>query len=96
VGVDVVTTTGYRASKLIGSAVYNDKAQIIGVLEDFIVGADDVATVAIVEVGGFLGIAGHRVAIPTELLDSNDLHQIVFPNSSREELQSLPEFQYVE
>lgn len=90
----VITTTGYRATKLLGAAVYNSKAQKIGVLEDFIVTAADEVTVAIVTVGGFLGVGGRRVAIPTELFETNDLHQIIFPNGTKEELMRLPAFNY--
>lgn len=96
VDVAVVATTGYRASKLLGADVYNEKGEKIGILEDFIVGADDEVSVAIISVGGFLGIGGRRVAIPTELFETNHKQQIVFPHGSKKELLSLPVFNYVE
>lgn len=95
VDVAVVATTGYRATELLGADVYNEKAEKIGVLEDFIVGADDEVSVAIVGVGGFLGIGGRRVAIPTSLIETNELHQIILPNGTKEELMGLPSFNYV-
>lgn len=95
VDVEVVATTGYRATELLGADVYNEKAEQIGVLEDFIVGADDAVTVAIVGVGGFLGVGARRVAIPASLLESNKMHHIILPNGSKEELMNLPAFNYV-
>ena len=56
VNVEVVATTGYRASKLLGSDIYNDQEEKIGKLDDFIVGSNEEVSIAVIAVGGFLGM----------------------------------------
>ena len=90
VDVDVVATTGYRASRLLKSDIYNDKGEIIGKLDDFIVGSEEEVSVAIVAVGGFLGM----VAVPAVLFENNSQGQVVLPGGTRDRLKALPAFQY--
>jgi sporulation protein YlmC with PRC-barrel domain len=59
---------GWRASKLIGSDVFNDKNQKIGNIDDLIVMPNDQISYAIISVGGFLGLGNKRVAIPYQQL----------------------------
>ena len=94
VNVEVVATTGYRASKLLGSDVYNDQGQKIGKLDDFIVGSEAEVSVAVVSVGGFLGMGSRLVAVPATLVESNDQGQVVLPGATKEMLKGLPAFQY--
>jgi len=94
VNVEVVATTGYRASKLLGSDVYNDQGQKIGKLDDFIVGSEAEVSVAVVAVGGFLGMGSRLVAVPATLVESNDQGQVVLPGATEEMLKALPAFQY--
>ena len=95
VDIEVVTTTGYRASKLLGSAIYNDKGEKIGSLDDFIVGSNANVSVAVVAVGGFLGMGARMVAVPATLFESNEQGQTVLPGATKEVLKALPEFRYV-
>ena len=94
VNVDVVATTGYRASKLLGSDIYNVQGEKIGKLDDFIVSSDVNVSVAIVSVGGFLGVGSRMVAVPATLFESNEKGQTVLPGASKEKLIALPEFLY--
>ena len=94
VNVDIVATTGYRASRLLGSDIYNDKGDKIGVLDDFIVGSDANISVAVISVGGFLGMGDRKVAVPASLFTSNQKGQTVLPNASADQLNALPEFLY--
>jgi sporulation protein YlmC with PRC-barrel domain len=94
VNVDVVATTGYRASRLLGSDIYNDKGEKIGVLDDFIVGSDANVSVAVLSVGGFLGMGDRKVAVPASLLISNEKGQTVLPDATEDQLKALPEFVY--
>ena len=94
VNVDIVATTGYRASKLLGSDIYNDKGDKIGVLDDFIVGSDANVSVAVISVGGFLGMGDRKVAVPASLFTSNQKGQTVLPNATADQLKALPEFLY--
>jgi sporulation protein YlmC with PRC-barrel domain len=94
VNVDIVATTGYRASKLMGSEIYNDQGMKIGRLDDFIVGSNAEVSVAIVAVGGFLGVGKRMVAVPATLFESNDQGQVVLPGATKDILKALPEFRY--
>lgn len=93
--VDVVAVgDGYRASKLRGTKVINEKNESIGSLDDLIVGKDRVLF-AIIEVGGFLGLGSHLIAAPYNSLQINaDGSRIVLPGAAREQLKALPEFKY--
>ncbi len=94
VNVDIVATTGYRASKLLGSEIYNHQGEKIGKIDDFIVGSDEKVSVAVVAVGGFLGMGARMVAVSAELFESNAQGQVVLPGATRDKLKALPAFQY--
>lgn len=94
VNVDVVATTGFRASKLLGSDIYNDNGEKIGKLDDFIVGSDENISVAVLAIGGMLGMGARMVAVPAELFETNAEGQTVLPGATEEQLKALPEFLY--
>jgi sporulation protein YlmC with PRC-barrel domain len=82
---------GLRASKLMKQRVYNEAGQKIGEVEDLVIAPDGSLSVAVVEVGGFLGIARHKVAIPVKQFTS--IHpKVVLPGATKEALKKLPEF----
>jgi hypothetical protein len=95
VRVDVkAVAAGYRASKLISQTVINDKNEKIGTLDDLIVGKDKVLF-AVLQVGGFLGLGGHLIAVPYDVLQIDDAgKKITLPGASKDELKNLPEFTY--
>jgi sporulation protein YlmC with PRC-barrel domain len=97
VEVDVkIAAAGYRASKLIGMPVQNDTSDKVGTLDDIILGTDNKANFAIIEVGGFLGIGGHLVAVPFESLQIDKATgKIVLPGASKTALEKLAEFKYI-
>jgi sporulation protein YlmC with PRC-barrel domain len=85
---------GYQISKLIGKNAQNDKGEKIGALEDFII-TKQRNLFAILQVGGFLGLGGHLIAVPYESLDiSDDGRKIVLAGASKEAVGKLPEFMY--
>jgi sporulation protein YlmC with PRC-barrel domain len=87
--------SGWRASKLIHSEVRNDKGEKIGRIDDIIVAPDGTLSMAVLDVGGFLGLGGHRVAIPVhELVFSQNAAKILLPGGSKDALKALPEFNY--
>lgn len=96
VEVDVkVVSAGYRASKLIGQSILNDDSQNIGKLDDIVLGADAKANYAIIQVGGFLGIGAHLVAVPFESLKIDKAgSKILLPGASKTALEKLAEFKY--
>lgn len=93
--VDVVAVAeGYRASKLRGTKITNPQNEKIGELDDLIVGKDRVLS-AIIQVGGFLGIGSHLIAVPYSSLQiGTDGERIVLPGATREQVKRLPEFKY--
>ena len=85
---------GYRASKLIGSNVVNDQNEKIGTIEDIIIGRDRVLF-AVLQVGGFLHLGGHMVAVPYQSLVLDESGgKIKLPGATQEALKKLPEFKY--
>ncbi|GAC1307165.1 MAG: hypothetical protein NVSMB10_12510 [Steroidobacteraceae bacterium] len=58
----------WRASKLLGLAVYNDKNETIGSINDLITDKNGEIQAAIIGVGGFLGVGEHLVAVNFEQL----------------------------
>lgn len=96
-GVTVAETelvaVGHRAKKLIGATVYNDQNEKIGKIEDMIIAPDGKLSVAVVDVGGFLGLAAHRVAIPVEQFTQME-PKVVLPGANKQALKDLPEFKY--
>jgi hypothetical protein len=95
VTVDVnVVAQGYRISKLTGSSVTNEKNEKIGTIDDFVV-ARNRSLFAVLQVGGFLGLGGHLVAVPFETLVIDDEGRSVhLPGASKDELKKLPEIKY--
>jgi hypothetical protein len=88
---------GLRASKLIGSAVYNDQNQKVGSVDDLILKDDDRITMAIVSVGGFLGMGNKLVAVPyaqLHLETNKDEMRVTMPGAGKDALNAMPTFTY--
>ena len=85
-----------RASRVIGSAVYNENNESIGEVDDIVMPANGGAPVAVVSVGGFLGIGAKLVAVPYERLRMNgDRNRWMLSGAaSRDDLNRLPTFSY--
>lgn len=93
--VDTVRLTqGMRASKLIGSHVYNEAGERIGTMDDLIVTGGDRIVVGVVSVGGFLGIGSKLVAVPYERLAFAQDGRITLQGATRDSLTALPGFTY--
>ena len=93
--VDVVAVAqGLRSGDLKGKPVLNEKNERIGTIDDLIIGKDRVLF-GILQVGGFLGIGSHFVAVPYQSLKIDEAPtKIVLPGASKEALKNLPEFKY--
>jgi sporulation protein YlmC with PRC-barrel domain len=91
-----VVAKGYRMSKLIGSSVINDKNERIGTVDDVVADKDKKQlSFAVLQVGGFLGVGGHLVAVPYDNLVIDDTGQkITLPGASKDELKKLSQFNY--
>jgi len=97
VRVDVaVVAQGYRTTELLNKSVYNDKNEKIGTFDDLMISKDGKALVAVLQVGGFLGLGGHLVAVPFKSLVVKDPdNKITLPGASKENLGALIEFHYL-
>jgi hypothetical protein len=88
---------GLRVSKLIGSKVYNDQDQAVGSLDDLIMKDGNTVVMAVVSVGGFLGIGNKLVAVPYDQLhlktDEASL-KVVLPGANKDALNAMPTFTY--
>jgi sporulation protein YlmC with PRC-barrel domain len=96
VKVDIsVVGQGYRASKLMGNNVVNEKNEKIGTLDDLIIGHDK-SLFAVLQVGGFLGLGSRLVALPYDSLQIDETgRKIELPGATKEQLQKLVEFKYL-
>jgi sporulation protein YlmC with PRC-barrel domain len=54
----------WRASKVVGLNVYNDKNESIGSINDLLTDKSGNIKAAVIGVGGFLGVGTHLVAVP--------------------------------
>ena len=85
----------YRASKLIGASVVNDKNEKIGSVDDLIVTPADRVLFAVISVGGFLGINGRLVAVPYSSLTVDEKGgKVTLPGATKDALTKLPAFHY--
>ena len=80
---------------VLGQAVYNDKDEKVGSVDDIIITPDKAVSYAIIGTGGFLGLAKHDVAIPVSQLQLVD-KKLVLPGATKEALKAIPEFQYAQ
>lgn len=96
VAVDVrPLAEAYRASRMIGTAVLNDKNEKIGTVDDLIVSPNDRVLFAVLSVGGFLGINRRLIAVPySELKVDSEGRKIILPGATKNALSNLPEFHY--
>lgn len=87
------TGSGFRASKLAGTSVYNRDKDKIGTIDDLILSPTDHTAFAILSVGGFLGMGKHYVAVPFSELQIT-AKQVTMPEATKSSLEALPEFKY--
>jgi sporulation protein YlmC with PRC-barrel domain len=75
----------FRASKMIGSSVYDVQNRDIGSVKDLIVDKDGKVAAVIVDVGTFLGMGGKSVAV--DLADIKSDNNRLTLNKTKEQLQ---------
>ena len=85
--------TGYRTSKVVGSAVLNEANETVGTIDDLIVTPTEKVPFAVLSVGGFLGMGSKYVVVPLSSLEVQD-KKMVLRGATKDSLKSLPEFKY--
>src|ERR1700759_5355727 len=61
----------WRASKVVGLNVYNEKNENVGSINDLLMDKSGGIKAAVISVGGFLCMGGRLVAVPFEKLNSS-------------------------
>ena len=79
-----------RASKMIGSAVYDLQNRDIGKVRDLVLDRDGRISAVIVDVGSFLGMGGKNVAV--KLSDLKTDNNRLTLDRTKEQLQSMAEY----
>ncbi len=84
--------SGVRAGKIIGEAVQNEHDDRVGTVDDLILSPESKVTMAIVSVGGFLGMGSKLVAVPWTQLKAQGDH-LILPGATKASLNAAPNFQ---
>ena len=79
-----------RASKMIGSAVYDVQNRKIGSVQDLVLDKTGKIDVVVVDVGSFLGMGGKNVAVP--LSDIKTDNNRLTLDRTKEQLQQMAEY----
>jgi sporulation protein YlmC with PRC-barrel domain len=96
----VLTDNGdARASKVIGSSVYNDNNQKVGTIDDIVIPKQGGQVEAVLSVGGFLGIGSKYVEVPYSQLKfgntkANSDNQVVLTGATKDSLMQMGSFNY--
>lgn len=92
--VDVVAHGWSAKRAFLGHKVVNAEGKTVGKIEDLIIAPDKSLSFAILEVGGFLGLGEHRIAIPVGQFKFGPKGQITLPGATKDALKQLPKFVY--
>src|SRR5262249_43260827 len=76
-----------RASKMLGSTVYDVQNRNIGSVKDLVIDKDGTVAHVVVDVGSFLGMGGKYVAVP--LSDIKTDHNRLTLDRTKEQLQQM-------
>ena len=79
-----------RASKIIGSSVYDHNNQKIGSVQDIVLGTGGKVDSVIVDVGSFLGAGGKDVAVKMEQIKTD--HDRLTLDMTKNQLQQAPNY----
>jgi PRC-barrel domain len=85
--------TGFRASKLLGSAVINEANESVGTIDDLIITNTDKVPFAVLSVGGFLGVGTKYVVVASTSLEVHD-KRMLLRGATKDSLMKLPGFTY--
>ena len=87
----IIQSDEFRASKMLGSAVYDLQNRDIGKVSDIVLNKDGKVDAVVVDVGSFLGIGGKYVAVPlTDIKTDNNRLTL---DRTKEQLQQMAAYQ---
>jgi sporulation protein YlmC with PRC-barrel domain len=89
----VVGNDALRISKVIGYSVYNDAGDDIGKVDDIML-PTGAAPVAILSVGGFLGVGSHYVAVPLNSIHLGARDRWTMTGATKDSIRALPQYTY--
>jgi sporulation protein YlmC with PRC-barrel domain len=81
-----------RSSKMIGMAVYNERNEKIGVLDDILLPATGGEVTAVLSVGGFLGIGEKMIKVP--LSHVHFMAEKAMMEGDKAALSAMPRYSY--
>lgn len=84
---------GVRTSKIVGMLVYIDNNEKVGAVDDLVMTGGNRITVAVVSMGGVLGLGSKLVAFPFEQLKL-EADKVVLPGVTKDALSAMPSFVY--
>jgi sporulation protein YlmC with PRC-barrel domain len=85
-----IQTDEIRASKMIGSAVYDVQNRKIGSVDDVILNKDGKVDAVVIDVGSFLGMGGKDVAVlPSDIKTDNNRLTL---DRTKEQLQQMASY----
>ena len=84
---------GVRASKIIGSGIYSDPNTQIATVNDLLMAPDNKVVLAVLSVGGVLGVGGKLVAVPYAQLKLEG-GKTMLPGATKESLNAMPDFTF--
>jgi len=85
--------SGQRLTRVIGASVFDDAGVRIGGVDDLVMTEGDKVSVAVIAVGGFLGMGSKLVAVPFGQL-KRDGERLVLPGATKDKLEAMPSLTY--
>ena len=92
-------TGTWLAGNFMGLDVKNTSGEVIGDINNLVVGRDGFLSAAVIGVGGFLGLGEKNIAVPFKALTINpgkDGERVVILNVTKEQLETAPAFDQTE
>jgi sporulation protein YlmC with PRC-barrel domain len=87
----IIQSDEVRASKMIGSTVYDLQNRDIGKVSDLVLNKDGAVDVVVLDVGSFLGMGGKYVGIPISDIKTDNNRLTL--DRSKEQLQAMAAYQ---
>ena len=85
---------GWSAKReVLGQPVFNDLSERVGTVDDIVIAPDKSVSYAIINAGGFIGVAKHDVAIPVGRLKLV-ADKLVLAGATKDALKASPAFEY--